>query len=250
MSRPTKIAVALLAIVAVVGAAAWWLGFFEEPAAEVSIEEAAAAAEASDNADPAAGDSAGNPAGSLDGAVDGVVEDLTGSWTIVGGGSSFVGYRIDEVLTTVGDFSVVGRTEDVVGTIDADDTTTAAALVADMTTLTTDNGARDRAMRNQALETGQFPEATFVLTSPIDVAAVPAEGDPIEVTATGELTIHGVTRSVEFPLTAATQGSNFVVIGQLDVLLDDYDIAAPSAPIVASVEDNAILELSLVFERS
>lgn len=66
----------------------------------------------------------------------------------------------------------------------------------------------------------------------------------------GDLTIHGVTRPVDFPLTATIQGPNLVVIGQLDVLLADYGIAAPSAPVVASVEDNAILELSLVLARS
>lgn len=246
MSRLPKIAIAVLALIVVVGGAAWWLGFFEEPAEEVSIDAAVAAAqeaEADSEADSGSGDGASS-------AADEVITDLDGTWTIVGGGSSFVGYRIDEVLTTVGDFTVVGRTEDVTGSIVGEGTTvTAVDLVADMTTLTTDNGGRDGAMRNQALETGQFPEATFVLTSPIDVGEIPVEGETIELTATGDLTIHGVTQTVDFPLTATVQGASFVVIGQLPVLLADYDISAPSAPIVASVEDNAILELSLVFSR-
>ncbi len=104
-------------------------------------------------------------------------------------------------------------------------------------------------MRNQALETAQFPEATFTLTTPIELDAVPAEGVAIQTTATGELTIHGVTQSVDFPLEAQLVGDSIVVIGQLPMLLADYDIAAPSAPIVASVADNAVLELSIVLSK-
>jgi polyisoprenoid-binding protein YceI len=176
---------------------------------------------------------------------------LDGTWSVQANEEvTFVGYRIDEVLTTVGDFTVVGRTPDVTGTMQIEGTSvTATELVAQMDTLTTDSGARDRAMRSQALETGEFPEATFSLTSPIDLGSIPAEGETISVTATGDLTIHGVTQSVDFPLEAQVVGDVIVVVGQLNVLLADYDINAPSAPVVASVEDNAILELSVAFAR-
>ncbi len=247
--------VGIVAVVAVLGGAAWYLGFFEEPEEEVSIEDALESAQQVEDGsadgdtgvDVDGGDGDGDPDGAASG---GEVTDLSGTWSVVAG-PSFVGYRIDEVLTTVGDFTVVGRTEDVAGSIEASSTEVSAVeLVVDMTTLTTDNSNRDQAMRGQALETDQFPEATFSLTSPIPIESVPAEGETIEVTATGDLTIHGVTQSVDFPLTAAIEGTTLVVVGQLTVLLADYDISAPSAPIVASVEDDAILELSLVLSRN
>ncbi len=224
-----------LGLVVILGGLAWWLGFFEQAAEEVTTEAAVeAAAEVQGDA-----------------VADGVLTDLTGSWTIVADGASFVGYRIDEVLTTVGDFTVVGRTDGVTGAVEADGTTiTATNLVADMTTITTDNSGRDAAMRGQALETSEFPEATFVLTSPIELGTLPGDGESVDVVANGDLTIHGVTQSVEFPLTATVTGQTFVVIGQLGIALADYDISTPSAPIVASVEDEGILELQLIFQRS
>ena len=96
----------------------------------------------------------------------------------------------------------------------------------------------------------QFPEATFVLAEPIELGSIPDEGTPISAVAIGDLTIHGVTQRVEFPLDAQIQSGSVVAAGQLQVALADYDINPPSARIVASVEDVAILELSLVFSRS
>jgi polyisoprenoid-binding protein YceI len=119
-----------------------------------------------------------------------------------------------------------------------------------MSTLTTDSSSRDRAARGRALNTDEFPEATFELTSPIELGSVPAPEVTVEVAATGDLTIKGVTQSVEFPLEAQLVEGLIVVVGQIQVDLIDFDIEAPTAPIVASVEDNATVELSLILGRS
>lgn len=226
---------------------AWWLGFFADSPDEVDIEAAVEAAIGSDGDGAETGQSDLTEDSGAAQAVDGI----SGTWTVQPDESvTFVGYRINEVLTTIGDFEVVGRTPDVSGTMEADGTSiTAVSLVAEMGTLTTDNGQRDRAMRTQALETTEFPQATFLLTSPIELGAIPAAGETISVVATGDLTIHGVTQSVDFPLDAQLAGDLIVVVGQLDVLLADYGIAAPSAPVVASVEDTAVLELSVAFAQ-
>ena len=69
------------------------------------------------------------------------------------------------------------------------------------------------------------------------------------MTATGDLTVHGVTQPVAIPLEAQIVNDVIVVVGQLPIALSDYDIAAPSAPIVASVEDSALLEISVALTR-
>ena len=240
MSRTQKIlAAAVVGLVLVIGGAAWWLGYFTETPEAATVEAAAQAVQ--DGAADESGDVA--PAGDLD--------EIDGTWTVTpNADATFIGYRINEVLNTIGDFEVVGRTSDVTGTLTADGTTiTAVDVTADMTTLTTDNSARDSSMRSQALETADFPTATFVLAEPIDLGSIPAEGETVSVSAVGDLTIHGVTKRVEFPLDAQVQSGSIVAAGQLQMELADYDINAPSAPIVASVEDTAVLELSLVFDR-
>lgn len=227
-------------VVVLLALVAWWLGYFTEPAEEANVEDLAAAVEEQAEAEAADG-----------GEVAGPIESLDGTWTVTPvEGQTFIGYRINEVLTTVGDFTVVGRTTGVSGTMEAEGTTiTAVEVVGDMTSITTDNSARDNAMKSQALETDQFSEATFVLAEPIELGAIPDEGTPVSAVAVGDLTIHGVTQRVEFPLDAQIQSGSIVTAGQLQIALADFDIDTPSARIVASVEDVAVLELSLVFSQ-
>jgi len=51
----------------------------------------------------------------------------------------------------------------------------------------------------QGIQTDELPTATFVLAEPIELGSLPAEGEAISVTAAGDLTLHGVRRSVAIP---------------------------------------------------
>ena len=165
--------------------------------------------------------------------------------------STFVGFRIDEELAGFGAKTVVGRTPGVSGSLELEGTTiTTTDILVDMTGLITDSGSRTNAIRNQAIETNAFPEARFVLTGPIELGAIPADGEEVPFDAVGDLTVHGVTRSETISLTAALSGDIIVVFGQLGpILLADYDIDKPTAANVLSVEDNAIMEFQLFLTR-
>jgi len=78
---------------------------------------------------------------------------------------------------------------------------------------------------------------------------VPAEGQRITAAATGDLTIHGVTRQVTLDLQAQLQNGVLVVVGSTDVAFSDYGVTAPTAPVVASVEDHGTIEVQLYFVR-
>jgi polyisoprenoid-binding protein YceI len=154
------------------------------------------------------------------------------------------------VLSGIGSTTAVGRTPAVSGTMTIDGTTlTAATIDADMTALTTNNSRRDRPAKD-ALGTDQFPSATFALTSPVDLGSAATTGAKTTVTATGDLTVHGVTKSVEIPLEARLVDDTIVVVGSLDVVFSDYGIEAPTAPIVLSVDDHGEIELQLFFRQS
>lgn len=176
--------------------------------------------------------------------------DLTGTWT-VDGANSFVGYRIDEELRTIGSTTAVGRTSGVTGTLVFDGSAiTAVDVVADLTTLQSDDDRRDGQLRRQALETNQFPEATFVLAEPITIEGDPATGETIAATAVGDLTIHGVRNRVELALEGQYVDGIVVVVGSTVVQLADYDIEKPSALSVLSVSEEATIEMQLVFTRA
>ena len=226
----------------------------EEPAAEQPAPDEPAVAE-----DPPAPTPAPEPAAEETGA------GLDGTWTVdstIGTfndacltdvcDATFVGFRINEELANIGAKTVVGRTPGVIGTLEIEGTTiTNTEIVVDMTLLVTDSDSRTNAIRNQAIETATFPEAGFTLTSPIDLGALPADGESVTVDAVGDLTIHGVTRTETIPLTAERAGDVIVVFGQLGpILLADYEIDEPQAAVVLSVEDNAIMELQLFFTRA
>ena len=128
-------------------------------------------------------------------------------------------------------------------------TLTATNITADMTALTTNNSRRDGPARN-ALGTSQFPSATFVLTSPVDLGDAATTGAKTTVTATGDLTVHGVTKTVDIPLEAQLTGDTVVVVGSLPVVFSDFGITAPTAPVVLSVDDHGTMELQLFFTRA
>ena len=176
---------------------------------------------------------------------------LTGRWVISEQGETFAGYRVKEELTTIGAFTAVGRTAAVTGSLAFDgEAITSVGIEADLTLLESDDSRRDRALGRQALETSAYPTATFSLTEPIALGGVPAEGEEIEAQATGELTIHGVTREVTLALDGVLRGGLVFVAGSTEIVFADYGIEQPRSLIVLSVEDRGVMEFQLVFERA
>lgn len=172
--------------------------------------------------------------------------DLSGDWTVADG--SFAGYRVDEVLNGT-DVTVTGRTSDVAGSLTVDGLSlTAASLEVDVASIATDSGNRDEYFRSNAMRTGEFPTATFVLTDPVAVDAAPVVGGVQTVEATGELTLAGVTRTVTVDLEAVWNGSDGQVAGSIPITFADFGVEAPNLGFV-SVEPEGFIEFSLVVAR-
>lgn len=170
-----------------------------------------------------------------------------GTWSV--GDGSEVGYRVAETLGGVATEGV-GRTSEVTGSLTIEGTqATAAEFTVDVASITSDSSRRDEQFAGRIMETEQFPTATFVLTEPIDFGQVPPEGEQITATATGDLTLHGVTRSVTFEVTAQIDNGRVGVLGNIPVLFADYEIDNPSFGPVET-EDNGLLEILLIFDRA
>jgi polyisoprenoid-binding protein YceI len=177
------------------------------------------------------------------------VDTSIGTFSFEDSTGTFVGFRVQEELRGSGSTTAVGRTPDVSGTMTIDGTTvTAVSVEANMDAITTDDSRRDDNAR-RALATDEFPVATFELTQPIDLGDAAASGEPVAVTAIGDLTIHGTTLPVEIPLEAQLVDGVVVVVvvGSVDVVFADYGVSVPDAQIVVSAEDHGVIELQLFF---
>jgi polyisoprenoid-binding protein YceI len=189
---------------------------------------------------PASGDAGGAAAAWT-------VDPSIGSFTDFSG--SFVGYRVQEQLVNVGGNTAVGRTPDVSGSLTLDGTTvTAASFSAQLAGLKSDDSRRDGRV-DEALDVRQFPAATFVLGTPIQLGSLPADGQEVKATAAGKLTLRGVARDVTFPLTASRKGDVLMVKGALDVRFADFSIPKPTSFLVLSIADTGTIEVQLQLRR-
>ena len=185
------------------------------------------------------------------------LDSLDGTWTVdtsIGSfadfSSSFVGYRVDETFNDNRANTAVGRTPQMSGTLVLEGSTiTAVDITADMTALESDDDRRDGQLERQAIQTGTFPTSTFKLTTPIELSKLPEDGGSVTATATGELTLHGVTKTVQVPIEARLSGDVVTVTGSIDILFADYSIERPTSFIVLSIEDHGIMELQLHFRH-
>jgi polyisoprenoid-binding protein YceI len=172
---------------------------------------------------------------------------VAGTWTV--GSGSIVGYRVNEVLLGQS-ATAVGRTTSVTGHLTiAGTTVTAAAFSVPMATVHSDKSQRDAQFDGRIMDVSQYPTGTFTLTSPIDLAPLPAGGVIKDYTAHGSLTLHGTTRAVTFTLTAERKGSQIEASGDIPVLFADYNIQNPSFAGFVTTQDHGLLEFLLVFSK-
>jgi polyisoprenoid-binding protein YceI len=189
---------------------------------------------------PAASQGAASPAPATDTGV-------AGEWQV--GAESLAGYRVREQLANLSaESDAIGRTSDMTGSITVEAAgdgarLTAGTLNVDTTTITSDESRRDNRLRAEGLQTDQFPTATFVVTHTVDVPAAALAGTATDITLVGDLTLHGVTKSVEIPAQAQLSDGRIQVAGSLTFALADFDITAPNiGGFIISIADEGTLE--------
>jgi len=256
---PPLILVGLLLIV-LAGAAGFWY-LFLRPAGPPPVLDAGAASPGSSAAATAPATAApGSSPTTAPGSSAAVSSPGSGSgvaWKVDSSigkisdfSGSFVGYRVQEQLVNIGGNIAVGRTPDVTGSLTLDGAVvTSATFSAQLAGLQSDDSRRDGQV-DGSLNVRQFPTATFVLSSPIQLGSVPADGQEIKATASGKLTIRGVTRDVQFPLSATLNGNVLTVKGALEIRFADFNIPKPTGFSVLSIADTGTIEVQLQMTRS
>ncbi len=168
---------------------------------------------------------------------------VSGTWTVSTG--SQAGYRVNELLFGQ-THTAVGRTSQVSGGMVISGTeVTAADFSVDMASVKSDQGSRDVQFRGFIMRTADYRGASFRLTSPIQLGAVPAVGQVLTEQAVGDLTMRGVRRSVSFTLRAVRLPSGGIdVNAEIPIRFSDWHIPNPSFA-VAQVGSTGTLEVLL-----
>ena len=251
--------------VVVLIAAVWWLFFSGDTPDAVDVDAAneqldadlAAAADdtAAEDTDAGGEVSADAPVAPAPTPFDGdinatwIVDDVIGEFDFETASGSFAGFRVDEELT-IGEVVAVGRTGGVTGTVTIEGgQLTGTDITVDMGSITSNDSRREFPIR-RAVMAEDFPTATFVLTSPVDLPAGLADGETVTVEATGELTVAGTTNEVTFTINALVRDDGFgVITGSTTITWEDYGVTPPNAPIVVSIDESGIVEFQLIVTK-
>jgi polyisoprenoid-binding protein YceI len=181
--------------------------------------------------------------------------DVNGTWVLTANDAngSFVQYRVHEKFAAgLVDNEATGKSTDVTGTLTVRGTTVSGIEVtANLAALKSDRQFRDNALKNSGLETDKFPTAKFVADGPVTLPSAPVKGKTITVSVPGQLTLHGVTKSVTAPVEARWDGTTVqVVVKALPIQMGDYAITPPTGGPIAEVDDHGDLELQLFYTQA
>ncbi len=122
-------------------------------------------------------------------------------------------------------------------------------IVVDLQTLRSDESRRDNFIKQNTLQTNQFPTAEFVATEARGLpSTLPASGEAT-FQLVGDMTVHGVTRPVTWDVTARLAGNDLSGTATTSFKFGDFGMTTPRVAVVLSVEDNIRLEVDFRLVR-
>lgn len=167
-------------------------------------------------------------------------------------GDSGAEFNVWEVLRGK-DFLVVGKTTNVHGDIflnrETPSASTMGTIRVNARALKTDSPQRDGAIARLILrsENDANEWMTFAPTALSGMPAVIVEGQTFNFSATGNLTIAGVTRSATFHGSVTlTDAATLTGHAETTVQYKDFGLTIPNVPFVARVDENVALKVNLV----
>lgn len=149
----------------------------------------------------------------------------------------------------------MGRTSTVNGnvTIEPDGTgvrVSKAVFEADLTQLQSDDGRRDNRIKSVGVESDRFPTATFTPTAPVSVGADALTGTTVDVSLSGDLTIHGVAKAVTIGGQARLNGDRIEIVAALTFPFSDFGMTPPSVGGFVQAQNDATLEILLSLAKA
>jgi polyisoprenoid-binding protein YceI len=158
-------------------------------------------------------------------------------------------YVVKETLRGIAGSQAVGTTNAITGDIYLTATGlapgTSSKFSVDLRQLRTDESMRDNYVRQNVLQTSRFPMAEFVAESITGFPMDYVDGTEAPMTLRGTLTIHGVSKQVEWTVKARRSGDTLTGIADLSFNMSEYGITPPNVPI-ARAEDGVQLQITIL----
>lgn len=158
-------------------------------------------------------------------------------------------YRVREQLANLSlPSDAVGVTSAITGqlVVNSDGTLVRdeSKFVVDLTTLKSDQSRRDNFIKNNTLETRQYPTAEFAPTEALGLPSPLPTSGSVKFQLVGDLTVHGVTHPTTWEVTAQiVDGQALVGSATTSFTFADFGMTAPRVSVVLSVEETIKLEL-------
>src|ERR1700683_1899569 len=105
----------------------------------------------------------------------------------------------------------------------AGSTVTKGVFTVNMASVTSDQSERNAHFDGSIMDVSQYPTASLNLAAPIDLGTIPADGAVAHYNAAGNLDMHGVTKSVNFPVTAERIGSAIDVLADIPITFSEWN---------------------------
>jgi len=141
---------------------------------------------------------------------------------------SNVTYEVEESVAGV-DGTATGSTQGIAGDVALNGADASRSrfgeVVIDVAQLTSDEALRDRRLRHDFLESGEYPLARFVPTEVAGLpAGAPADGEVYDVTIDGELTVKETTAPVRLTGTAERSAGELRLVAATTTKMSTFDV--------------------------
>jgi hypothetical protein len=109
-----------------------------------------------------------------------------------------------------------------------------------------DQSERNAQFDGRIMDVAHYPTATLTLTARIALGSVPPVGGKATYAAAGTLAMHGVSRTVQFSLSAERTADGIYALADLPIEFAQWNIANPSVGGFVTTANSGTLEV-LVF---
>src|SRR3990170_4314679 len=162
---------------------------------------------------------------------------------------SLAKFVVEETLRGL-DATAVGTTSDVSGelylTKDGLYKDLPSVFKVDLRTLKTDEALRDGAIKDRALNTSRFPFAEFKVEAVTGFPTSYVEDVEVQLTLSGTMTIHGVSKPLTFTVKARQLGNTLGATADAEFKMTDFGMTPPEFPGTAKARDGVHLQIVLI----